>query len=126
LSKNNEKLCCSWELLGTCRTNQEQNKWSLRTWWGTQWNHMKQIENTKFQKTPSSPPLFPLNEKRTLFWCMLPHLIACQQFLSLHVFITSFGLGWWQGYQLWGHGNMVQPCFSGLSQTQLGRLVWSI
>jgi hypothetical protein len=52
----------------------------------TNWEH--QIPKNSIQ-----PTLFPLNEKTKP---LLMHVVASphwQQFLSLHVFITSFGLG---------------------------------
>jgi hypothetical protein len=56
-------------------------------------------ENTlgtkKFKKIPTSPP-YPKENNLALGY-MLTHLIGCQEFLCLHMFFRTFGLGSRQG-----------------------------
>jgi len=72
----------------------------LRTCWATHWEYVEeQVENSlgtnKFKKIPTSPP-YP-RENNLALGCMLTHLIGCQEFLCLHMFFRTFGLGLRQG-----------------------------
>jgi len=89
----------------------------LETCWRTQWELGKHVGNHwgldgNPLGTPKKTTLTcPKGKKIEPLLCMLVHLIGCQEFLCLLVFLTSFGLGKWQGHKLWGHPHRYMCIF---------------